>query len=66
MTIKRRVARFSVVKMREFAKKDRYVAFLANDLSKRNPQATEREILEQVYNSTVRQDDGMKQAYLTL
>ena len=62
----RRVARFSVEKMRIFSTTDRYVAFMVNDLRTRNPQATEREILEWVYNSTVKEDKHLKKAYLLI
>lgn len=54
---------FDMKKMERLAERDRYVKFVFNDLSARNPTVPAEEIWEIVFNSTVLDDSVMIESY---
>lgn len=55
---------YSMPVMKRLVPQDRYLQWVWNDLRTRNPNCTEAELYEIIFNSNVIDDAGMIQAYL--
>jgi len=57
------MVKFNVVAMKLFCEEDGLLYSMFNDLSKRNPNCTEENMLEVVFNSEVLEDSAMTREY---
>ena len=58
-----RVVKFDIIKMEKFIAQDRFLKFSYKNLKERNPNVSENEMMEIVFNSEVLGDSQMENEY---